>query len=131
MTKVYRVLLRGLLVDGDTFKAGMRRLGVTDETVEELMKRAPIVLKANLALGEARRYAEAVQAAGGKVKIEHCGWAEDKPRASRSAPIAPLKDFIMCPECGFKQPKGVKCAKCGFRLKKGGREEDRENVAGY
>lgn len=97
----------------------MARLGVQLDAVDRMLSNAPIIMKGELTLGAARRYADAVQEAGGKVRIEECGSFDDSRRISRSVHIALFKEFTMCPECGFKQQKGEKCVKCGYPIRAG------------
>jgi hypothetical protein len=120
VTKKYRILFRELVGDTDAFKARMAEFGVPVLLAEKVIEKAPIVLKQGLSLGAARRYAEAVQGAGGRVTIQEYGWLEDAPRNSRPVSISPFKSFTMCPQCGFKQLKSHKCAKCGFAFTKAG-----------
>ena len=120
MEKKYRVLFHGLMeADEDLFKAGMVRLGAPPGVVEKMLRKTPVVLKGDMTLGDARRYADAVQGAGGRVTIKDHGYFEESKRMNRSTPIASFQQFTMCPECGLKQPKGEKCVKCGFDLVNG------------
>ena len=116
MTKKYRVILHSLIEDGPTFKARMTQLGAPADAVDKMVSKAPLILKGGLTLGAARRYAEAVQGAGGRVTIDEHGYFMEERHSSHSVPIASFKDFTMCPECGLKQVKGDICVKCGFRL---------------
>ena len=68
MTKKYRVLFHGLKGDKEAFKARMVHFRAPAETVDRMISAAPIILKGDLTLGDARRYADAVQDAGGKVR---------------------------------------------------------------
>jgi hypothetical protein len=114
--KKYRVVFLGLLETTEGFKRRMSQLGVPAEKVEGLIEKAPIIMKRDITLREARRYADAVQEAGGRVIIEEHGHVEEPRHANRPVSIAPLEDFTMCPECGLKQAKGKTCVKCGFTL---------------
>ncbi|MBW1705791.1 MAG: hypothetical protein JRJ86_11585 [Deltaproteobacteria bacterium] len=96
--------------------AGMLRLGAPAEIVAKMFEKAPVILKGGLTLGGARRYADAVQDAGGRVIIQEHGHFEESGRLSASISIAPFQEFTMCPECGLKQPKGEACERCGFRF---------------
>ncbi len=130
MTKKYRVLFHGLSGNKEAFKARMVRLGAPPETVDKMIKKAPIILKEGLTLEASRRYADAVQEAGGGVTIQEHEHSEEPERVNHSISIASFKDFTMCPECGFKQQKGETCVKCGFMLKKTEKRRGSENVAG-
>lgn len=101
------------------------------ETVEYMIRKAPLILKQDLTLEAARQYADSVLQAGGRVTIQEHGCVEESRRIDRSIQIASFEDFTMCPQCGFKQTKGEICVKCGFRLKKTGKEREPENVAGH
>ena len=111
--KKYRVVFLGLAHGMEDFTAGMITLGVRVSMVEEMVRKAPVVLKAGMSLAQARTYAEAVQLAGGKVNIQDDGRVEVPSRSRRTAEIKPFEYFTMCPECGHKQPRGEACVKCG------------------
>ena len=112
--KRYRVVFLGLANGTEDFTAGMISLGVGVSMVEEMVRKAPVVLKAGMSLAQARKYAEAVQLAGGKVNIQDDGRAEVPSRRKRQpTKIKPFDSFTMCPECGHKQPRGESCVKCG------------------
>lgn len=117
MIKKYRVVFLGLLEGKEGVKRKMSKLGVPGETVEELNTKAPIVIKRDTTLKEARQYADRLQHAGCRVVIRECGYFEESRPVSGLSPITPLQDFTMCPECGYKQVKGKTCVKCGFRLR--------------
>ena len=110
----------GLLEGKERVKHKMSQLGVPGETVDELIRKAPIVIKRDISLKEARRYADSIQEAGCRVIIQECGYFEESRSMSGLASITPLRDFTVCPECGFKQVKGETCVKCGFSLKRKG-----------
>ena len=114
MTKTYRVVLLGRFDDKQDFEEKMEKLGLAPGTAQELIAKAPFVLKAGLPLGEAREVAEAVQEAGGKVNIQEDGFSEEYKRAHQPMEIRSFKDFTMCPECGHRQIKAEACVKCGF-----------------
>ena len=112
----YRVVFLGLAVEKETFAQKMSRLGVDQERVDEIISRSPIILKEGLGLDMARRYADAVQDAGGRVVIKEDGLSDGHKVIGQPLVITPFKDFTMCPECGHKQPKGRSCEKCGAKL---------------
>ena len=114
MVKKYRIIFLGLLQSLQCFKERMSTFGIPSTTVEQIVQKAPVVLKAELTLADARQYAEAVQLAGGKVNIQEQGLFEEPDRPSKSVEIKPFEYFTMCPECGYKQPKGEACVKCGY-----------------
>lgn len=116
MFKAYCVIFLGLLETRETFNSRMSKLGVSTSNIERMIRKAPIILKADMTLPEAKRYAGAVREAGGRVslqdQISHGG-----QRGARNHPhIEPFESFTMCPECGFKQLRAETCVKCGFPL---------------
>jgi len=82
--------------------------------VERIINKTPVVLKRDMTLGDARHYADAIQYAGGRVNIQEHGVFEEPEHNERSLDIAPLENFIMCPQCGCKQLKDQACVKCGM-----------------
>jgi hypothetical protein len=128
MDKKYRVLFHGVMGDEQAFKARMGRLGALPGTVDTMIAKAPVILKKGLTPVDARRYADAVLEAGGRVTIQEDACAEAPVRTNTGVRIAPFEDIIMCPECGLKQPKGETCPKCGTVLgkSKGGPGPDNE-----
>lgn len=113
----YRVIFLGLVESKDRFIEGMSRLGVSSETVEQVVNKAPVILKEGMNLGYARKYADAIQDAGGKINIkEHIFLGEPKEGDS-AFEIEPLENFTRCPECGHKQLKVEACVKCGYVFK--------------
>ncbi len=119
MEKKYRIVFLGLRENLAEFKESMFGLGVSADVVDRFVNKAPVVLKGNMTLGEAREYAEAVQRAGGRVNIQESGFFEKSFSRDKSPEIKPLGKFTMCPECGFKQLKAAFCDRCGFPLAKG------------
>jgi len=124
MTKKYRVVFLGLIGSEEAFKDRMSKLGVSSPTIEQVIQKAPVILKGKMTLKDARHYADAVQLAGGKVNIQEHGLFEEPEGINRSLNIQPLENFIMCPECGYKQLKEKACVKCGYVFERGeiGRE---------
>jgi len=115
MTIKYRVVLVGLAETEEQFTLGMcSRFGIASATVKHIIAGAPVVLKKDLNLREAREYAEAIQIAGGKVQIQECGESQEPEREHNSLEIKSFSDFTLCPECGFTQLKSEACVKCGF-----------------
>lgn len=116
MSKIYRVALFGITVDTEVFRQNMARLGVSASTLDKYINKAPVVLKRDLRLADARRYAEAIINAGGLVNIQETGEIpEAKAPPERGITSSP-QDFALCPNCGFKQKKGDFCVRCGFDL---------------
>ncbi len=117
MIKGYRVIFLGLNESIDIFMQGMSRLGVSPDMVDKMIDKAPVILKEEMTLEYARRYAEAIQYAGGKVRIQENGMLNPTGKTTRSFNIPTLENFIMCPECGYKQLKSKLCERCGYVLK--------------
>ena len=116
MSKKYRVALFGITVDSEVFRENMAKLGVSASTLDKYIKKAPVVLKRDLRLADARRYAEAIISAGGLVNIQETGeFPETKSPLERST-TSSHQDFTLCPNCGFKQKKEDFCVRCGFDL---------------
>jgi hypothetical protein len=116
VVNTYRVLFQGLLEEPERFKENMRKIGVSADLSKTILQSAPVFLKAGMALQDALRYAEAVQKAGGKVRVLPEKGMEKAPRPSKTLPIKPLEYFTMCPTCGHKQPKSERCVRCGCAL---------------
>lgn len=116
MTKKYRVVFVGMMVDTVILKENMAKLGVSDLTLEKYIKKAPIVLKRDLSLGDARRYAEAIINAGGLVNIQETGEVPETKSSAEEISISSNEDFVICPNCGFKQKKENFCVRCGWIL---------------
>lgn len=116
MIKKYRVVFLDLQESKERFKEGMGRLGVSSAVVDHMIQIAPVILKGDMTLGDARQYAGAVLEAGGRVNIQEHGLFEESKQPGSAVSIRPLEHFTMCPECGFKQLKGQDCVKCGSRL---------------
>ena len=105
-----------MTVDTETFRQNMARLGVSDSTLNKCIEKAPIVLKRDLPLSEARRYADALMGAGGIVTIQETGHYTDSESALENKITASPQDSVRCPNCGFKQEKTETCVRCGFTL---------------
>lgn len=116
MTKKYRVVFLSLISNEQEFRERMSTLGVSSRDVEQIIQKAPVVMKGGMTLGDARHYADAIQFAGGRVNIQEHGLLEEPNRTNRSFDITPFENFIMCPECGQKQMKDEACVKCGHLL---------------
>ncbi len=114
MDKKYRVVFLNLIESQEAFHNGMAKLGVSARTIDRMIQSAPIILKENMPLAKAGRYARAIQEAGGEVGILAQDVFEESKRPERCFSIEPLESFTMCPECGFKQLRAEACVKCGF-----------------
>lgn len=115
MAKKYRVTLFGIKAEEKVFRQNMAKLGVYSSTLDKYIEKTPVVLKRDLSLEEARRYAEAIINAGGFVNIQETGEFPDKSSVEQKS-IPSKEDFILCPNCGFKQKKEDFCVRCGFDL---------------
>ncbi len=116
MNEGYFVVFSGLDKPETHFKQKMVRLGVSPATVEQIIKKSPVILKAGMPLDRAKRYADAVREAGGIVRIRRHGLQVKESNIDRPINIEPLENFTMCPQCGYKQLKRDKCIKCGFNF---------------
>lgn len=117
MEKRYKVVFLGLIKTEDYFKEWMLRLGMSPAEVERIIMEAPVILKEDMTIGIARRYADDIMQAGGKVNIEENGFFEDNSeKKTGSLRFEPLESFTMCPRCGYKQLKSEQCCKCGLTL---------------
>jgi len=115
MAKKYRVALFGIKTEEAVFRKNMAKLGVSGSILDKYIERAPEVLKRDLRLEEARKYADAIINAGGFVNIQETGEFPNKSSVEQKS-LPSKEDFIICPNCGFKQKKNNFCAKCGFDL---------------
>jgi hypothetical protein len=128
MTRRYRIIFLGLIEQEAQFTTFMcSRFGVQTGMVRHILESAPVTLKRNLSLGEAREYAEAVQLAGGRVQIQEEEASEAPKRGHASPEIRSFGDFTLCPECGFTQLKSDACVKCGFSFSP---EKEKRNMGG-
>ncbi len=116
MEKRYLCIFRGVNGDEARFKEEMHRFGLSEEFLDRLMARAPVVVKRGVQLKEARKYFDILQDAGGIVSIVENGVSTEEGKRRGVTRIAPFEAFVMCPECGFKQPASTRCVKCGRRL---------------
>ncbi len=115
--KTYRVVLLGLLEPEHVFRGRMKALGAAPEVLDRMLSsELPFVMKRSMNLGYARRYAEAVQQAGGRVAIQEDGVAGEDAIRRNPPRIQPLERFTMCSQCGFKQLKARFCERCGHPL---------------
>jgi len=116
VAKKYRVVLIGVKIEEEVFRQNMARLGVSGSTLEDYMKKVPVVLRRELELADARKYAEAIISAGALVHIQETGdFPETAPPHERICPPS-KEEFLICHNCGLKQKKGNYCVKCGFDL---------------
>ncbi len=116
MTKKYRVVFFGIALDPEIFRQNMAKLGVPGPILDKYIAKVPVVLKRDLSLADARRYAETIINAGGLVNIQEVGeFPEIKPSAEKRT-ISLTQDFVICPNCGFKQKTEASCVRCGFDL---------------
>ena len=117
--KRYRVVFMRLVVSEEEFKQRMSRLGVSMAVSEMIIEKAPVILKEGMTFSSARRYADAVQQAGGLVKLMEQGFFIASETFHDPFQIEPLENFTMCPQCGYKQLKAETCVKCGFFINGG------------
>ncbi len=115
MKRRYCVIFKTLIKERDFFISEMSELGIDSKTSVKILAKAPVILKADMTFEEAKRYASAVNKAGGKVKIEGYSIFENE-QINQSLKIKTFENFIMCPQCGHKQLKEPSCARCGFHF---------------
>ena len=114
MSKTYLVLFQGLTETKDSFKDRLLSLGVSSETAETILRKAPVILKSGMTAEKSKKYATAFREAGAKVAImQEFGDSEESNMGNPSISIPAFDDFTMCPECGMKQPRGKSCERCG------------------
>jgi hypothetical protein len=116
VAKQYRVVFLGTMNDDETFRNNMARLGVSYTDVNKCIENAPVVLKRDLRLADARRYADAIIDAGGLINIQETGEIPEARFPAEKRISSPPQDFVLCPNCGFKQKKEDFCVRCGFGL---------------
>ena len=117
MSKTYLVLFQGLTEKKDFFRNRLLSLGVSSESVETILKKAPVILKSGMTAEKVKKYATAFREAGARVTImQEIGNSKESSMGSPSISIPAFGDFTMCPECGMKQPRGKNCERCGYTL---------------
>ena len=115
MSKTYLVLFQGLTKQEDSFKNRVLSLGVSSETAETILRKAPVILKSGMSAEKAKKYATAFRKTGARVTImQDIGDSEESSKGSPLISIPAFGDFTMCPECGMKQPRGKSCERCGY-----------------
>ena len=115
MSRRYKVIFLALQETEDFFKKKMSILGVIPEVSEEIINKAPVILKEHTSLEFLKKYAKAISEAGGKVVIRSINIGSSDEDILN---IEPLKNFTLCPQCGYKQLKKKACEKCGFSLRR-------------
>lgn len=113
MTKKYRLVFHYLIKPENYFREKMSMLGVSSEAVQKILKKAPVVLREDSSLEYLKKYANAVIDAGGRVDIR---LVRNQEADDRSVMIEPMKNFVLCSECGLKQLRKQACEKCGRPL---------------
>lgn len=117
MPKRYCVIFQGLMSDQERFRHRMAALGASPDVLERMMSRAPLVVKEDLTLEQAKRYSDLIRGAGGKVAIYDRGWGERHAhRLSHPWAVAHFEKFTPCPRCGLKHLKGETCPRCGLMI---------------
>ena len=115
MNKTYLVLFQGLTVQKESFKNRLLSLGVSSETAETILRKAPVILKSGMTADRVKKYATAFRQAGARVTImQEIGDSKEMGMGSPSISIPAFGDFTMCPECGMKQPREKNCERCGY-----------------
>lgn len=112
--KKYRLLFTGLIGDTDIFRKKMAQKGVKDSFVDKMLSEAPVIIKQNLTLESARKYADTLSEMGACITIlDQFSNGEIK---GGDRPPAPMSHFLPCPRCGLIQPEAGVCPRCGFDL---------------
>lgn len=113
-SKRYQLLFRGVAGDRDSFKAKMVQKGVREFLVEQMLIRAPVIIKQNLSMELARKYADSLARMGARVTILDQA-SPGKDVAAGSVPT-PMSGFAPCPHCGLIQSQNDVCPRCGLNL---------------
>jgi hypothetical protein len=116
MDKTYKVIFSGLLKEAEYFKGQMLKLGVSENVSNGIIKKAPVILKQGLSLKHAETYADAIIRAGGKAVLQVEKFPEGNHEKVTSSRVISLKNFTMCPQCGFKQLKTGTCIRCSLKF---------------
>ena len=116
VAKQYRVVFLGIMNDDETFRNNMAGLGVSYTDLNKCIENAPVVLKRDLRLADARIYADVMINAGGSVNIQETGEFPEARSSTERRIASRGQDFVLCPNCGFKQKKEDSCVRCGFDL---------------
>jgi predicted transcriptional regulator len=116
VAKKYRVVLIGVNIEEKVFRQNMARLGVSCSTLDNYIRKVPVVLRRKVQLADARKYADAIISAGGLVHIQETGdFPETTPIYDKIRPPS-TEDYLVCYNCGLKQKKQDRCVRCGFDL---------------
>ena len=118
MTKTYRVIFDGLNVPRSDFCLVMDKLGRNKDEINYLDQSTPVVIKNGISLKDARHYADVIMAAGGRISIIE-DWEINTKHSvnTRNFKISSsFSDFVICPECGFKQYKNTLCIRCDYKF---------------
>ena len=73
MNKKYLCVFKGVRSDEHGFRQAMRGLGLDEDFLDRLIAGAPVVVKRDVDLLEARRYGDVLQEAGAMVSIREGG----------------------------------------------------------
>ena len=92
----------------------MIQKGVRAELVDQMLREAPIIVKHNLSLAVARKYADMLCAMGAKITILEQD-PDGQGKGLKGQP-APMSSFLPCPRCGLVQQDSGTCPRCGFDL---------------
>lgn len=126
----YRIIFCGIQGDAGTFEQRLVQLGVSRETLQPMVEKAPLEVKRGLTQPEADFYARKLQEAGGRVSVQEYRVREQRDTARKIPTVASFDHFTLCPECGLKQTKGPFCVRCGFQLKNSRQGLESERVKG-
>ncbi|GEM_PF-3197781 len=112
--KKYQLVFMGLWSDERRFREMMSLRGVKPSLIDQMLREAPIIVKQNLSMQSARKYAETLSAMGARVTILD----QTPPEKERNggSGLTPMSSFVPCPQCGLVQSGSDTCPRCGFRL---------------
>ena len=125
---LYKVIFLGLSTASPEeevrlIKGLQKKFNLSPEKAESLLQRVPVVIKKAVSKEEMERYVKAFEDIGGKVRIE-----EEPNESLEISPepgpaVRPGRESypgpkIVCPQCGFEQPKTDECIQCGTVISK-------------
>ena len=122
----FQVLFSGEIVDGtnqDVVRGNLaRELGIDERKARQLFSGRTVVIRSQLAEGDARAFQARLSELGAVVRVKDLTPREKEPeydRDKRSNDFT-LKDItaahVECPRCGFMQLETQYCGRCGVDI---------------